>query len=465
MATIDSLIKNVEQLESVSYSSFLDVTQYFAPDKICVKQLLKIKFPGLKDSEIQDFIEDEAEGLANLDLQFKQEEEEEEKIEDERELQEGADENDNESKRLERRKKREQRREQNKVKRELRKQQRQAELAERKKIYKDRIGEYFEEVKKIKRDVRAAVHKLFGEFFNLAQKLVTGLIKAVQAIVAVVMKIVAPPWNIPDAIVTLVSVVEFFLDLIKQLKVVAPILEPLRQLSIVIEPNKLAVVTGLLNSPISFVLGLFNPFKKFDTLVGKLMKKLMDLISNSSKKKRVFKKATRKLRKYGYCNNENINDLDEDDAAEVTELLETYKLGNCSQAGFTVRRCSQCVIGYRDDEAPDSDPEDARESGNLNASVPGNKLDAGPFSPSPSGDFTSIKDENGQPTTIDKQITVFEEFFDVAGKIKQKRQEAEAAGNFVYDVLLPDGQILANQTQENLDKLRRDYQLLFTNLE
>ena len=461
MATIDSFIKKVEELEGVSYPSFLDVTQYFAPDKICVKLLLKLKFPGLKEEDIEDFIEDEAEGLTKLDDFFIREEEEEEKLEDERELQEGSSDNDNESKRQARRTKREQIREENKIKRELRKEQLKQQLQERKKIYKDRIVEYIEEVKKIKREVRAAVHKLFAEFFNLAQKLVTGLIKAVQAIVAVVMKIVAPPWNIPDAIVTLISVVEFFLDIIKQLKVVAPILEPLRQLGIIIEPSKLGVVTSLLNSPITFILGLFNPFAKFDRLVGKLMQKLLDLIGSSDKKKRVFKKATRKLRKYGYCNNEDINSLDEDDYAEVSELLETYKLGNCSQAGFSVNRCSQCVIGYRDDEAPDTDD----DAGSRRASVSGTKLDAGDFSPSSSGDFTSIKDENGNSTTLDAQLRIFEEFSDIAGTIRKKRQQAESEGNFVYDVLLPDGTILANQTQESLDRLRRDYQLLFTNLE
>lgn len=459
MATIDSLVKNIEQLENTSFTQFLDVTQYFAPDKICVKQLLKLKFPGLKDADIQDFLEDEVQGLSNIDLQLQQEEEEEEKLEDERELQEGSDENDTESKRAQRRNKREQIRQENKIKRELKREQLRQQLQERKKIYADRIGEYIEEVKKIKREIRSTVHKLFAEFFNLAQKLVTGLIKAVQAIVAVIIKIAAPPWNIPDAIVTLVSVVEFFLDIIKQLKVVAPILEPLRQLGIVIEPDKLGIVSSLLNPLIQFVLKLYNPFSKFDTLISKLMKKLLDLIGNNDKKKRVFKKATRKLRKYGYCQDGNtIDDVDEKDRDEVQEILETYKIGPCSQAGFSVNNCAKCVTGYRDDEAPDTD--------DPNTIPPaGTKLDAGPFSPSPSGDFSSIKDENGQATTIDAQLNVFEEFSDIAGTINKKRREAEAEGGFVYDVFLPDGSILANQTQESLDRLRRDYELLFTNLE
>jgi len=457
MATIDRLESNLEELENLSYTQFLDISQYFAPDKICVKQLLKLKFPGLKEVDIQDFIEDESQGLETIDLQIQEEELEEERLEDERELQEGSDENDNESKKEKRKNKREQIRQENKKKREIKRQELRQQLQERKKIYADRLREYIEEVKKIKREIRSTIHKLFAEFFNLAQKLVTGLIKSVQAIIAVIVKIAAPPWNIPDAIVTLVSVVEFFLDIIKQLKVVAPILEPLRQLGIVIEPDKLGIVTSLLNPLIEFVLTLYNPFSKFDTLISKLMQKLLDLISNSDKKKRVFKKATRKLRKYNYCQDGDFNDVDEKDKDEVQQILEIYKVGPCSQAGFSINNCNVCVTGYRDDDAADSDtPTDQRQ---------GERLDAGPFSPSSSGDFTQIKDKNGNASDIASQLSIFREFSDIAGKINQIRSEAEADGSFVYDVLLPDGSILANQTQESLDRLRRDYELLFTNLE
>jgi hypothetical protein len=457
MATINRLERNLEELENLSYTQFLDISQFFAPDKECVKLLLKQYYPQLRIEDIEDIVDDAQQGLDKIEQEKIRAEEEFERLEDEREAQEGTDENDTEAKKQQRKAKREQIIQEFKTKLELKKQEQIEQLRLRKKIYEDRVREYIEEVKRIKRELRATVHKLFAEFFNLAQKLVTGLVKSVQTIVAVVVIIAAPPWNIPNAICLLVSVVEFFLDIIKQLKVAVTALDPLRKLGLVISLDKLDTVIGLLNPPIEFILALFNPFGKFDILVTKLMDKLLQLVSDEEKKKRAFKKATRKLRKYGYCQDGNFNAVDDKDKEEVQQILETYKVGPCSQAGFSINNCNVCVTGYRDDDAADSDtPTDQRQ---------GERLDAGPFSPSSSGDFTQIKDKNGNASDIASQLSIFREFSDIAGKINQIRSEAEADGSFVYDVLLPDGSILANQTQESLDRLRRDYELLFTNLE
>lgn len=434
MEPTEELIKKIEELEDISFSSYLDISSYFAPDKTCVKFLLKQKFPFLKEEDIIDFVEDEKEGLENIDLKFKQEEEEEEKLEDERELQEGSSDNDNEAKRNARKAKREQTRQEMKARKESEKKRAKEQLQERKKIYKDRLVEYIEEVKRIKRDIKAAVHKLFAEFFNLGQKLITGLVKSVQTIVAVITMIVAPPWNIPGAIVTLLSVVEFFLDIIKQLKDVATVLEPLRQLGIVVDPSVLDTVTSLINAPIIFILGLFTVFEKFDLLITKLMEKLMQLIRNSDKKKRAFRKATRRLRKYNYCQNGEIS---EDDREEIEEILEIYKVGPCSEAGYSINNCNICVIGYQTDD-------EGEDMGN-------------------DSDFSSIKDRNGNSSSIDTQINIFNEFRDISNKIGGIK--TISSGSFLYDVLLPDGTILANQTQDSLEKLRKEYQLLFTNLE
>jgi len=462
MATIDSLVKNIEELENVSYKSFLDVSQYFAPDKICVKYLLKARFPNLKDASIDDIVDDESLGMTKIDEEIALEEQELEKVLNERELSESEAENDDAAKRQARRQQREQLREESRIKRQEKKELLKKNLQERKKIFKDRLTEYIEEVKKIKREIRQAVHRMFAEFFNLAQKLVTGLIKSVQTLIAVIGIIVAPPWNIPNAICLLIIVVEFFLDIIKQLKVVAPILEPLRQLGIVIPPDKLGIVSALLNPVIKFILGLFKPFGKFDVLVGKLMNKLTSIMNDDSKKRRVFKKATRKLRKYGYCQDGDINKVDEKDRDEVQGILETYKLGECGSgpgtSQFTINSCNKCIVGYRDDEAPDTDdPEENPRAGQ--------KLDAGEFSLSDSGDFSSIKDGDGNDTTISSQLEEFSKYRNIAGRISESIENAEETGNFLYDVLLPDGTLLTNQTQSNLDKLKNEYTLLFTNFE
>ena len=95
-----------------------------------------------------------------------------------------------------------------------------------KKIYKDAVEQIKKEVQELKKEIKEAAHKLFNEFINLTQKLITGLIKTVSSIVAVIGIISLPPWNIPLALLTMVTVLEFFLDLVKQLNLVAPILKP-----------------------------------------------------------------------------------------------------------------------------------------------------------------------------------------------------------------------------------------------
>jgi hypothetical protein len=198
-------------------------------------------------------------------------------------------------------------------------------------------------------------------------------------------------------------------------------------------------------------------------------------MGDENKKRRVFKKATRKLRKYKYCQEGDINKVGDDDLDEVQELLETYKLGDCGsgagRSGFTVNRCNKCVVGYRNDEAPDNDSEPPSRDDNGNFTTQptvvssGEKLDAGEFSLSDSGDFSSIKDGDGNQTTISGQLEEFRKYRDIEGKISASIENAEETGNFLYDVLLPDGTLLANQTQANIDKLKNEYTLLFTNFE
>jgi hypothetical protein len=190
------------------------------------------------------------------------------------------------------------------------------------------------------------------------------------------------------------------------------------------------------------------------------------------------------VKKEEFCQSGNINSVDDDDLDEVQELLETYKLGECGngpgRSQFTIRRCTKCIVGYRNDEAPDNDSEPDTDpnddtkykrdgNGNLvpepNVVKQGEKLDAGEFSLNDSGDFSSIKDGDGNDTTISGQLEEFTKYRDIAARISESIENAEETGNFLYDVLLPDGTLLTNQTQSNLDKLKNEYTLLFTNFE
>jgi len=481
MAKFSELLSNIESLETATYAgSVIDLEKFFLSEDAAVKKLLKLFYPNLTDEQCDDVVDTAEAGEKKIDEKFQKEEEEEEKLEKEKEEVERAQDEEEEKSESEDKKKerqerrerrqreREQRREERKKQREEQKKLRKEQLKQRKKIYKDRVQEFKKRVKEIKKEIKETVHKLWQEYLNLIKKLALGLVKTVQAIVAIIIKIVAPPWNVPDAINTLLEILGFFMDLLKTLKLVAPILGPLKYLPLVIPEDKLGFVAGILNPLIVGILALYTPFRKFDEFINKLINKLIEIISNEAKKQLIFKKATRKLRKLKFCQNENILDVaDEDDREEVLEILEAYEVKPCGraegQAGYKFKNCKVCVSGYREDEVETEtgDPPDSYTDDQWRSKV--NKIlkKGSPLKP-PSGTLKS----NKKPVDTLKNLTDLKNNLNEGQLARNLTSQAGPDGDdYLYDVLLPDGKILQNITFSKLESLKREYTLLFTNIE
>ena len=111
--------------------------------------------------------------------------------------------------------------------------------------------------------------------------------------------------------------------------------------------------------------------------------------------------------------------------------MEIYKTGQCQRVdakGVLLHgrlgepgKCQVCVTGYKVDPDPD-------------------------------------KDNIGQKALTDFKNSLKGDF------VNNTIQKGEEEGNYVYDVLLPSGEVLLERTESQLELLKKQYTLLFTNL-
>lgn len=486
MPSFKEFLGHLDELETKTYAQLFDITPFLLPDKEVIKKLIKQKNPYFTEQEIDDIVDSAEEGQAKLEEAEKKLEEEEERLEKEREEAETsangarADANEvaDDNKAEERQRKKEERKAKRAEKRAELKKLRQEQQAEMKRIYKDAVEEIKKEVKELKNKIKEAAHKLFNEFINLVQKLITGLVKTVSSLVAIIQIIALPPWNIPLALLTLLVVLEFFLDLLRQLNLVAPILRPLKNLEPFMSKENLAKVAAILDPPIVFILGLYTPFEKFKKFIEKILDKLKSLLGNPDNQKKAFKKVTKKLKKYKFKFTDIANPptygVDEDDQEEVQAILDTYKIGSTAAGGFwgyvdpnTIPvdkgdGVGQGVIGYKEDDEIGGD-ESGDASGNgagVDAELKDTKVGAG-------GNSTTLElDILNNPASVSGTLDSLKTFLNSNNIINDIKSEGIASvDNYVYDVLLPSGKILNSLSEEELDELKKQFDLAFTNFE
>jgi hypothetical protein len=499
MPSFKEFLGHLDELETKTYAQLFDITPFLLPDKEVIKKLIKQKNPYFTEQEIDDIVDSVEEGQAKLEEAEKKLEEEEERLEKEREdaentLNEGRTDAENtlnegrananevadDNRAEERQRKKEERKAKRAEKRAELKKLRQEQQAEMKRIYKDAVEEIKKEVKELKNKIKEAAHKLFNEFINLVQKLITGLVKTVSSLVAIIQIIALPPWNIPLALLTLLVVLEFFLDLLRQLNLVAPILRPLKNLEPFMSKENLAKVAAILDPPIVFILKLYTPFEKFKKFIEKILDKLKSLLGNKDNQKKAFKKVTKKLKKLKYFYTSVGTQVDEDDQEEVDAILETYKIGPTTGTGFWgyepgdigvlpipafLQRGNDKgigVIGYKeDDEAGGSGSSSASGSGSGgDDELKRTKVGVGKNTKQLPLDILN------NPDSVKGTLESLKKFLNSNSIINDIKSEGIASvDNYVYDVLLPSGKILNSLSEEELDELKKQFDLAFTNFE
>lgn len=289
MTKYDELLKNIEELQDLGYKSEFDISDFLLSKDDIVKKILSTKNPYLTKDQINMIVDSEDKLMSEMNSEI-----EEDLVNVEGKTKEGI---------------------------EKAKTKKKEEIKAFKEHYKVKLKELYTEASKIIIEVKDAIFNLLKQMIVLAKKAITSLIQTSSSIAAIAMVVVAPPWNIPLAITTAVSVIDIILSFMNEVKMILPFLSPLNKLNLVLNADSLSIVCAILNPAILFIKGLWEKFSSLDSLIKSLIDKILSIISGSNKQK-IFKKATARLRKLGYFK----NNVDNDDKDEVADLLEIYNV-------------------------------------------------------------------------------------------------------------------------------------------
>lgn len=402
MSQYNTLLSNIDKLENQVYSSGFDISKFFLNDQDAVKQLIKVKNPLMSDNDIDLMVDSEDDLMSKLET-------EENKIAESEEILASKDqsltEDDKETQRIIRLKSREDRR---RSKREA--------IQVAKKVYKDRLLSYYEESKDIKNEIRISSFLLVENSIDLSKKLINAVIQTSSTIPGVTMMMAAIPFNVPGAITLAITVVEAFMDIVTKMKEIVQLLPPLKKLEIVTDSKGLSVISSILNPILSILSSIWSPI----SALSKIISSIISAIGSSMKKNRnrIFRKATRKLKKLGHLFKRNkrgdeytvdgtkLYSYDEDDIDEVKDLLDTFKIARNKVVDYNQK------IGDKTFEQTLDDLQ---------------------------SQLNSVEIPKKYPTNSD----------DVYSK-------------YLYDVELPDGTILKNISDEGLESIKEKYKIEFT---
>ena len=307
-----------------------------------------------------------------------------------------------------------QRKAENKKRRDEEKERIREEIKRIKQIYKDKVTELKAQAKALLKEIKMAFYNLVREVKTLVKKAITSIVQTTSSIAAIAVIAAAPPWNIPLAISYTMAIVDLILGLISQIKAILPFTVVFEKLNFVMDEGNLSKVCGIINVNIEIVLGLWKKLTPLDELIKLLLSKILELVGGGNKAK-IFRKAEKRLKKLGYFNTDNsvynIDSVDyrandEEDASEVKDILDVFVV-----VGKDNYDKGKNVIDYV------------------------NKIDE-----------TSL-------SSLNKGVNI-----EVPEDIKE-------GPLYTYDVELPNGSVLYNQDDENLEELKRSYTLVISQIQ
>jgi len=340
-----------------------------------------------------------------------------------------------------------------------RKEARKKRIQEYKKLYKEKIKELLKEAEDILKNIKNALLAMFTNFISIAQKLIISIIKTVNAIIGVAMAIVLPPFNIPAALTQLMLVLLNYLNILKDINDLKPYFKIFNLIPLVLPKSKIGILSTIFKPIVQGLRAFYIPIKLFNSLIIKFLTWIQSFLSNN--KAKIFRKATRKLKKLGHLyrfwfinpqtgkllpgkirgdyyavgSQEGVDypchAFEEDDIDEIQGLLDTFIVG------FEGDKNRNRVVAYRKKISVEG-VELAKAAG----FDFGNELDFESF------DFEKIAND--------------------LNLIPQIETSGEASTNdlddrFVYDIELPDGTIIQNVTEEGIDFYSENYILKYVN--
>jgi len=453
LANFEKLEKNIDFLSGISREGGFDITPYLLSEDDAVKKLIAQKNPLMSKEDI-DLLVDSAEQSLKKDDELEEELSAEDNVDvEDIEEEEGEDapnlsEDEKELRRIQREERREQRRNQREEKkkerqkdREIRREKRRELIIKIKENFKNQLKEIRKEVKKIIKKVVQAASDLWRKYKELVRELGLAVVEFTTSITAISIIFSTPPWNVPQAITLVIEVVLSYLNIISKIQDIAPVLFPLKDLPLVTDRKNLLIVSAILNPILELVKKLWIPISALKKSIEKLIEELKKLMGSDSKD-RIFRKATKRLKKLGHIR-------------KGPEIPTPSISVAGSNIGLPLPDFIKRILRGRGDEF---------DSGNIRA-----------YDEEDVDEIRSLLDQfvlNGDGSSKDHKVVDFQKKFDQQLTDLEKELEEveipvqvsdEDIDSFIYDVTLPDGTVIKNISEEGIEYFKKTYTLKFTN--
>jgi len=461
MANFDTFLESLAGLEDDIYSTEFDVTKFMLPDKEAVKKLIEMKNPTFTKDQIDMMIDSEEELIKKKEALEEKRAERREKSSLSRE---------------EKAKVKEEEKAQRKKQREEEKERRKKELKEQiqayKEVYKEKVKQIIKEAKNVKQEIKEATFQLITKLKDMAKKIIMSVIQTASSIPAIIITISTPPWNVPKAISYVLIVVESYLNIIKSIKEVLPFLKPLKNLPLVTDKKNLRKVGAFLDVIVKAIRALWAPIRLLDIVIKALISSITSFLSRN--KNKIFRKATKKLKKLGHLYKPSLikwlseNGISFPGVPSPSDILKSVSRGNLPppfiRGQYRERDEDGNILdipcyAYEDDDIDDVQDllkiyvvGDENKSNNRVVAYKTSKQSEDPREKTVDEMLDDLDKLQGQ---LDDSINNFPD-------IERLPDNPSGQENrFIYDILLPDGTVFKNISEEGIEFYRQSYTLTF----
>lgn len=279
----------------------------------------------------------------------------------------------------------------------------------------------FEEVKKIKDDIRKSVRTMAKEQKALVKDFTTFVIETTNSVAGASILIAPLSFNIPGAIYLIITVIKSMNRIIDRFADLILHIEPLNLLFLVLPKDFFDTITAPINLIITGLNSLYTPVTAIKKLVDKLISFIIGAVKKNKEKtlkklKREKKRKERKLKK------ENDPEEKADLEIEIDDLDKRIS----DLTGNKIQKSLQALTLLNE--------------------------------PPESVDVTSLL-SNIDFSDLDPDV----EFPELKGILSEIQQTVEVVETYVYDVYLPDGRIISGLDETKLEDIKNTYQVEFRN--
>lgn len=191
----------------------------------------------------------------------------------------------------------------------------------------------YDEVKKLKKEIREAVMKVIKGQKDLAIEVVNAGTLLINSIPGIAIQVTAPPFNVPNAISTVNVVTSSLMGVIAKITDTVLYLGPLSSLNIVLPEAGFESIVAPINAAVTGLSTLLTPISKIQEFIQTLTEKIKSLTKNTGKQvksltkdldKKVQEKKDAENKKESPERTELLNDLNEE-IEDIKNQIENLK--------------------------------------------------------------------------------------------------------------------------------------------